>query len=1554
GTRDYWSISPDVYNWGRWLVLVGAFALLSGIMGLRSEPYVLSPSLWVLTLLVGASWILSLSLVGIVRIVETPKDENPAPSRVPGWPDVMAHLVSDPLNANIATPKYQYSLSELDFTDTIEPNLVSPLLLELLPSYEGEPIGRLTKHQAHVVSHLSEQACKYEKLIERKKRGIGALEVDLTFGKKTEKTGWLVLLPEGYGKTTTGLLLACNHFLMHSERTIYITRSKEQVERLHRFFIQSIQPTTLRWNVRFSKCNGDFFSSIATEIYPEVLLISLEELSTELLNKSSLDAFFKSVGQVIVDDAESFVGPVEQHAQFTLRRLKQRLKNARYVESMSDIWNPIFVGLGCDAMHDMKSWATALFSHDLEVYHPDTPLRSSAPQLELLGEVITHACTQNTSVSFVDETGEEQASAPAEGEDEDPALSGSGREIFVYSLNDFGPNVGLKEIIRACEDVLVPWSFRYCGDAYRHLGLSTMRLKREPLYFRNDITDACVLLIRGNWVHIQKELERLHHFGHRFHQFYDAEQPAPEKGFTPLVVIYEITFFEENYFSVLQNNEALEFKIEELPRPVVRKPGHWVMKSHLASDLPVNWTEVNDLVFAFGKEVGQVLLELQNLGLIMIEERRELQENDSEYSNRLLIRAMQSAVLTHYEPQSPLLPPALTQVDVASNQEVILFDETSQRSLGITDGVAAFLQFYIGKMWVSSHGIFTVSSYDYTGNDQLARVCLEPMIENYVSSPKRRLLFDTPPSVDDVETRLFAAYPIGLCLLSWTRSQRAESRGTNLRHEPIGTLLLDAITLEIEERRIFRKKETETLKKQALKTDTLWLYPVFQIPEEDNLKPAELSLGAARLLTAAFRFLLPNIYRDAEHALGVALHLAVEDIKSVTRETPMGTEDAIVFFDLQQDGNGASAALYREGIHMLLLATLYFFQTIEKTELFMRLYDHWPDWSEIAGQEGTSNWDTTVSEAITWLARILGKAEAMPEDPTPEGPTGPSVPTDPGPTSPPPVAPAPTKTDPPPTPPDPDPNEPGSTIPEPTVPVIPTVPPNRVNTGPRQFKPGEVAAHTTYQNDLSVAATEWLTIVQTLFSPSGLGTDAIVPARTSFSLRIFGEHSIQTYTSVLGVSVEPKQKLLFIMPSKDMNIGDYIKAIAKAIPIQFKELPEESQSQLWLNIFSHPDASAPPLINETVIGGYAKTGIRNPEYIHQAIVESVEIPSEISHAVELPTGFSFSPMPPTGEVSGAWHNDLATPPRVKDDGFEFFFRNIPYRLGWGFESETDKTKYLQLMANAKGRAGGLWNYLSNDAYTSFLVELAKKLLALYGGKIDNHFSEFLLVFIQKNPYILDPDRKGSDWPRVPSEYFINNGGDCEDSSIAFLLLCRFFDLDSVLVNMEGHAATAATGPFIGCHYEINQQKYFYSETACKGFESCQGTAHDHVLEDITLPPFPLLMFAYPSVRIIKLYYDWDTKTLSVALVSDKNIPLNVVMYVRWCDNERDPVPATPFLSKTIPTKNGFYFEGSMIVERDLPNFPGSGKHSAKIDMGVWSDGALVGYWLSVFSMTISS
>jgi hypothetical protein len=108
------------------------------------------------------------------------------------------------------------------------------------------------------------------------------------------------------------------------------------------------------------------------------------------------------------------------------------------------------------------------------------------------------------------------------------------------------------------------------------------------------------------------------------------------------------------------------------------------------------------------------------------------------------------------------------------------------------------------------------------------------------------------------------------------------------------------------------------------------------------------------------------------------------------------------------------------------------------------------------------------------------------------------------------------------------------------------------------------------------------------------------------------------------------------------------------------------------------------------------------------------------------------------------------------------------------------------------------------------------------GYDDFHKVSFVLAFVQSLPYTSDKVTTGYDeYPRFPIETLVDDGGDCEDTSILFATLTLIMSYGTVYINPPNHYAVGILGNDLQGTYwtypEGSNKTYYYCETTGNGF-----------------------------------------------------------------------------------------------------------------------------------------
>ena len=126
---------------------------------------------------------------------------------------------------------------------------------------------------------------------------------------------------------------------------------------------------------------------------------------------------------------------------------------------------------------------------------------------------------------------------------------------------------------------------------------------------------------------------------------------------------------------------------------------------------------------------------------------------------------------------------------------------------------------------------------------------------------------------------------------------------------------------------------------------------------------------------------------------------------------------------------------------------------------------------------------------------------------------------------------------------------------------------------------------------------------------------------------------------------------------------------------------------------------------------------------------------------------------------------------------------------------------------------------TNDYY---LEQVAQELKEAVDNESYESFDEvsFVLAFVQSLDYTSDSVTSGYDeYPRFPLETLVDNGGDCEDTSILFATLTLIMDYGTVYLNPPEHIAVGILGDELsGYYWTYDSQNYYYCETTGDGWK----------------------------------------------------------------------------------------------------------------------------------------
>jgi len=139
-----------------------------------------------------------------------------------------------------------------------------------------------------------------------------------------------------------------------------------------------------------------------------------------------------------------------------------------------------------------------------------------------------------------------------------------------------------------------------------------------------------------------------------------------------------------------------------------------------------------------------------------------------------------------------------------------------------------------------------------------------------------------------------------------------------------------------------------------------------------------------------------------------------------------------------------------------------------------------------------------------------------------------------------------------------------------------------------------------------------------------------------------------------------------------------------------------------------------------------------------------------------------------------------------------------------------------------GPAGYGFLTTTEDYYVNMLADkLNASAQSLGYGSYDK--VSFVLAFVQSLPYTSDNVTTGNDeYPRFPIETLVDDGGDCEDTSILFASLTLIMGYGTIYINPPNHYAVGVLGNNLHGTYwtypSDSNKTYYYCETTGNGFK----------------------------------------------------------------------------------------------------------------------------------------
>ena len=163
-----------------------------------------------------------------------------------------------------------------------------------------------------------------------------------------------------------------------------------------------------------------------------------------------------------------------------------------------------------------------------------------------------------------------------------------------------------------------------------------------------------------------------------------------------------------------------------------------------------------------------------------------------------------------------------------------------------------------------------------------------------------------------------------------------------------------------------------------------------------------------------------------------------------------------------------------------------------------------------------------------------------------------------------------------------------------------------------------------------------------------------------------------------------------------------------------------------------------------------------------------------------------------------------------------------YRTEWTWETQIPRSLYDYYKQLPRLRTTNYSVYVSHplgDEYIALLADEIKE-AAAKAAYTDYETVEFATAFVQSLPFTDDSVTTPYDeYPRYPVETLVDNGGDCEDTSILLAAIVDKLGYGAVLIMLPQHVAVGVAGEdtIEGTYYKYDGRSFYYVETTGEGY-----------------------------------------------------------------------------------------------------------------------------------------
>jgi predicted transglutaminase-like cysteine proteinase len=190
------------------------------------------------------------------------------------------------------------------------------------------------------------------------------------------------------------------------------------------------------------------------------------------------------------------------------------------------------------------------------------------------------------------------------------------------------------------------------------------------------------------------------------------------------------------------------------------------------------------------------------------------------------------------------------------------------------------------------------------------------------------------------------------------------------------------------------------------------------------------------------------------------------------------------------------------------------------------------------------------------------------------------------------------------------------------------------------------------------------------------------------------------------------------------------------------------------------------------------------------------------------------------------HITTPSPAQPPDTSPDYYTRNYRWSYNgktWTTSLSIPRSLYDYYKRQTHDRQGNYAQYATSDYDRASIKKLADMFREAGSREGYSQYDDVLNIvsFVQALPYTSDKVTTGYDeYPRYPVETLVDDGGDCEDTSILTAAMLHEIGYGAVLLEMPDHMAIGVkcSGDYPGTYVEYKGEKYYYLETTGRGWK----------------------------------------------------------------------------------------------------------------------------------------